>query len=333
MSKTKSKKKITVKTKTVPAKSILKPKSDPGFIKGFISSGLPHLLLCPEKNPGWQRLRNAYDQARLEVENSGADVLVIYSTYWSSILGHQIQAFPEPEWVHVDDLFHDLGSISYKFKIDSEFAELYKTKAKERGLHARTTAYEGFPIDTGSIVALKLLNPNNKIPAVIVSSNIYSDRAETLVLGKAARDALIASNKKGIAISVTSLSNRLHNDFIDPRKDKIHSLKDEEWNRKFLDYLSLGRLEDCSQLSRQFHKEARVQKVVNFKPFWWLAAAMGQNNLYTGKVYEYQPVMGTGNCLVGLTPTTQAARDLEFDEDDPQKYVGERNVLGARHGL
>lgn len=333
--KTKSKKKkIVVKSKTIPSKAISKQnKTVPGFIKGFISSGLPHLLLCPEKNPGWQKLRNAFDQARVEIENSGADVIVIYSTYWSSILGHQIQADPNPEWVHVDDLFHDLGSIPYKFKIDGEFAELYKTKAKERGLHARTTAYKGFPIDTGSVVALKLLNPNNKIPAVIVSSNIYADRAETLVLGKAARDALVASNKKGIAISVTSLSNRLHNDFIDPKNDKIHSLKDEEWNRKFLEYLALGRLEDCSQLSRQFHREARVQKVVNFKPFWWLAAAMGQNNLYTGKVYEYQPVMGTGNCLVGLTPTTQAARDLEFDEDDPQKYLGERNVLGARHGL
>ena len=42
-------------------------------------------------------------------------------------------------------------------------------------------AYKGFPIDTGSVVALKLLNPDNAIPACIVSSNMYSDRAEIIV--------------------------------------------------------------------------------------------------------------------------------------------------------
>ena len=57
-------------------------------------------------------------------------------------------------------------------------------------------AYHGFPIDTGSVVALKLLNPDNAVPAGILSSNVYSDRAETVVFGKAARDAIEASGKK-----------------------------------------------------------------------------------------------------------------------------------------
>ena len=39
-------------------------------------------------------------------------------------------------------------------------------------------------IDTGSVVALKLLNPTNEMSACIVSSNVYCDRAETVVLGK-----------------------------------------------------------------------------------------------------------------------------------------------------
>ena len=71
-----------------------------------------------------------------------------------------------------------------------------------------------------------------------------------------------------------------------------------------------------------------MNKVANFKPFWWLAAAMGQNNLYAGKVFEYQPVFGSGAAVIGLTPSDKAARDLEFDENDPDNYVGERGVLG-----
>ena len=51
---------------------------------------------------------------------------MIYSTMWPSVIGHQIQAHPEPEWTHVDELFHELGSIPYKFRMDPEFAEDYR---------------------------------------------------------------------------------------------------------------------------------------------------------------------------------------------------------------
>lgn len=300
-------------------------------VKGFVLPGVPHILLAADKNPGWQKVRKAMDQVRAELEATDFDVLVMYSTYWPSVIGHQVQALPNPEWIHVDDEFHDLGSIQYKFKVDADYAKAYVDACKKRGLHARTVAFKGFPIDTGTVVVNKLINPKNK-PFTVVSSNVYSDRAETLVLGKAARDALVAQGKRAVVVAVTSLSNRLHQQWIDPKDDKIHSLKDQEWNQKFLEFLGEGRLEDVSQLSRQFHKEARVHKVGNFKPFWWLASVMGQNNLFSGKIYEYQPVFGSGAAVIGLTPSLRAARDLEFDESDPDQYRGERNVLGGGPG-
>lgn len=298
-------------------------------IAGYILPGLPQPLLTPNANPAYAKLRTAFDKVRTEIEKSDADVLLIYSTMWPSVIGHQVQAMPNPKWVHVDEEFHDLGSIPYQFKIDAEFAKSYVKHAKTRGLMARTVAYEGFPIDTGSVVAMKLINPNNKIPAVMISSNVYADRAETVVLGKAALDALQEQGKKAIAIIVSTMSNRLHQTFIKPEDDKIHSLKDQEWNQKVLEFLGEGRLEDVAQLSRQIHREARVKKVSNFKPFWWLSSVMGSHNRYQGQVFEYQPIYGAGCAVVGLTPTTHAARDLEFDEESPNVYGGDRNVLQA----
>jgi 2-aminophenol/2-amino-5-chlorophenol 1,6-dioxygenase alpha subunit len=303
------------------------------IVKGYVLPGLPHLLLTPDENPGWKKIRRAMDQVREEIAASGADVLLIYSTYWPSVIGHQIFSRPMAEWVHVDEQFHAVGSIPYKIKGDKELALAYVEAAKARNLQAREIDYHGFPIDTGSVVVSKIVNPDNRIPCVIVSSNVYSDRAETIVLGKAAQDALEKQNKKAVAIVVTSLSNRIHEKKTLPKDDKIHSLKDQEWNQKFLEFLKEGRLEDVSQLSRQFHKEARVNKVANFKPFWWLAAVMGQNNLYAGDVKEYQPVYGSGAAVVGLTPSNKAARDLEFDENDPEAFPGERNVLGGGEPL
>ncbi len=298
-------------------------------LKGYVLPGLIHPLLCPEANPGYQKVRSAFEKVREEIESSAADVILIYSTMWPSILGHQIQAMPEPEWTLVDEEFHDLGSVPYKLKIDSDLAHCYNKHAKSRGLHSRTIAYHGFPIDSGSIVALKLINPHNRIPAVIVSSNIYADRAETVVLAKAAVDALKEQGKKAVAVIISTLSNRLHSNWIDPKDDKIHSLKDQEWNLKILEFLEKGRLEDVSQLSRQIQREARVKKVSNFKPFWWLSTVMGAHNRYKGHIYEYQPIYGTGCAVVGLTPAVHASRDLEFDEDAPEIYSGDRNVLSA----
>jgi 2-aminophenol/2-amino-5-chlorophenol 1,6-dioxygenase alpha subunit len=295
------------------------------IIKGFMVTGLPHPLLVPEQNDGWMRLRHGFDRAREAIEASGADLIVIYSTMWPSIIGHQIQADPEPVWVHVDELFHELGSIPYTFRIDADVANSIMEHSHARGLQARTVAYHGFPIDTGSITALKLLNPDNRIPAVILSSNVYADRAETVVFGKAVRDAV--ADRKVAVVVVSSLSNRLFTDWIDPADDHIHSLKDDEWNRKILEFLGDGRLEDTAQLSRAIQNQIRVHKVVNFKPMWWLSAVMGQHNGYDGIVHAYEPIMGTGATVVELTPSAAGVGEKEFDEDDVETFQGDREVL------
>ena len=211
----------------------------------------PHPLLSPGASEGYQRLRDAFDTCRERIENSDADLIIVYSTTWPSIIGHQFQANPNSEWVHVDDDFHYLGSMPYSFTMDSVFAEACVEKAKERGLQARTVNYDAFPIDTGSITALSLLNPENRIPATIVSSNMYANRSETIVLGKAIRDALTEEKRKAVVVVVSSLSNRMFTEPIDPSKDRIHSQKDDDWNRKILEFFEDGRLEDLSQLSRE----------------------------------------------------------------------------------
>ncbi len=287
----------------------------------------PHPLLVPEKNEGWGRIRAAFDEARDAIKESGADLLIIYSTTWPSIIGHQIQADPNPQWTLVDQDFHDLGSMDYSFNIDAEFAEAWNQANHNRGLKSRTVAYHGFPIDVGSVVALKLLNPDNSIPAVIVSSNVYANRSETTVLAKGCLDVIQKTGRKAVAVTAMSMSNRMFTEFIEPSEDRIHSLKDDEWNRKVLEFLEKGRLEDVAQLSRTIHQQIRVQKVVTFKPMWWLSAMNGNRNNLTGRVLAYEALHGAGGAVVQLDPTSTGMGDKEYDEDDVEYYKGERNVL------
>ena len=287
----------------------------------------PQPLLSPDANSGYANLRAAFETCRKRIEESDADLILVYSTTWPSVVGHQIQALEESIWTHVDDDFHYLGSMPYNFHIDTEFAHEYCSAAEKRGLHARTVEYEGFPIDTGSVVALSLLNPDNRIPACIVSSNMYANRSETIVLGKAANDALVSQGKKAVVVVVSSLSNRMFTEHIDPSEDRIHSSKDNEWNEKILEFFADGRLEDLSQLSREIHGQIRVQKVVAYKPAWWLAASMGQHNNYIGEVLAYEALHGSGGAVIQLIPSSGSFGDKEFDEDDVEYYQGDRNVL------
>ena len=191
-------------------------------------------------------------------------------------------------WNLVDHDFHDLGTMHYDFQIDADFAHAWRDTAEQRGLTARTVNYHGFPIDVGSVVSLSLLNPNNRIPAVIVSSNVYANRAETTVLAKSCIDAAKAAGKKVAVVAAMSLSNRMFTRRIEPEDDRIHSLKDDEWNRKILQFLGDGRLEDVGQLSRTIHNQIRVQKVVAFKPMWFLSAMNDHRNDLTGEVLAYE---------------------------------------------
>jgi len=290
--------------------------------KAYLVPGQPHIFLAPERNAGWASLKANYEAVGREIEKSGAELMLLYSTQWFSVIGHLFQTDPQPKWVLVDQNWYQFGEIPYQFRIDPAFGELYARTAKELGMQAATVNYHGFPIDPGTVIALKLLNPNNRIPASVVSCNIYAERDETRALGRAARSAIEQYGKKTIVVVVSNLSNRYEVADIDPANDRISSAKDDEWNRKILEMLGEGRLEDVAQVAREFAREANAD--MGFKAIWWLAALAGENNLYDGKVWDYQPVWGTGNAIVELTPNPKKELDFEkeFDEGAVEQGSG-----------
>jgi 2-aminophenol/2-amino-5-chlorophenol 1,6-dioxygenase subunit alpha len=299
--------------------------------KAYLVPGQPHILLGADRNPGWASLKASYEAVGREIERSGAELMLLYSTQWFSVIGHLFQTDPNPKWTLVDQNWYELGEIPYSFRVDPEFGTLYAGICKDLGMQTATVAYHGFPIDTGTVVALKLLNPNNAIPASVVSCNIYAERDETRALGRAARTAIERYGKKTIVVVVSNLSNRYEVGEVDSAYDRISSSKDDEWNRKILEMLGEGRLEDVAQVAREFGREANAD--MGFKAIWWLAALAGEHNKYDGRVWDYQPVWGTGNGIVELTPNPRKELDFEkeFDEGPVEQGTGleSHNVLEA----
>jgi reactive intermediate/imine deaminase len=271
------------------------------YITGcYIVPGLPHPLLAAGQNLGYQRLRDAYASVRAEIENSDAEMILYLSTQWMTVLGYFFQADPEPQWTLVDHNWHEMGSIPYHFKVDTEFAKHASAEMRELGHYTREVNYRGFPIDTGTVVAQKLLNPENRLKAAMVSCNMYAEKQETLSFGQAMMRALEKHKKRTVVVCVTGLSSRYHTQDIPFSKDRFSSLKDDEWNRKLIEILGEGRLEDVSEVGREFSRQANAD--MGFRGFWWLNGLCGKSNDFKAKHFAYEPCSGTGALVMGLYP-------------------------------
>jgi len=297
----------------------------------YLVCGQPQILMAPDQFPGWRSLRNSYTRVREDLESQGIERILYFSTQWLSVLGWTFQADPSPKWFLVDPNWHDLGTVHYEFRVDADFAHLHAAEVKKTGLHTMMVNYRGFPIDMGTIVAQKLLNPDNLFEASMISCNMYAEKQESMLVGQATRIALENSAKPTAVVLVSNLSNRFHVHEIDPSKDCFSSLKDDEWNQKVLELFGEGRLEDVAQVAREFASEANGD--MGFKGIFWLNALMGESNEHSGKVFDYQPVYGTGGALAAIYPgpcmgefkTTlesishnekNTIRDVPFEEDD-----------------
>lgn len=297
----------------------------------YIVPGQPHILLAHDRCPAWRSLYDSYGRVRDELQASEADVILYFSTQWLSVLGYMFQGDAAPKWHLVDPNFHDFGTMHYDFRCDVSFAKAYADCVKPLGHNTKVVNYEGFPIDTGSVVANKLLNPDNQIPAAFVSCNMYAEKDETIRIGQAASQALAAQGKKAAVVLVSNLSARYEIKDVNPQDDRISSLKDDEWNRKILDILGEGRLEDVSQLAREYARQANAD--MGFKGIWWLNGLLGQTNELSGQVFDYQPVWGTGAALVGLYPKGPiGASEFSFASDEGSQAVAVEKIASSIGG-
>lgn len=260
--------------------------------KAFIVPGLPHLVHAQEQ---WQSLSHAMQQAGERARAEKPDVIIIYSAQWISVLGHSFQFAQNPQGLHVDENWHAMGDFPFSFKIDTELAALAEQKTRAKGLATKLVDYEGFPIDTGTLVVLKHFNPDNSIPVMIVSSNIYCGQEDSVKLGEAVAEALAETGKKAVLINCSSLSHRFITEDIAPESDRIARPEDDQWNQRMLELLKAGKNHEAMQLGPEFAQQAGAEMA--FKGFYWLMGALNTPKI-PANVLAYGPIWGTGAAVV-----------------------------------
>jgi 2-aminophenol/2-amino-5-chlorophenol 1,6-dioxygenase alpha subunit len=264
------------------------------IVAAFLVPGSPLPVLKPENIP-WARLLSGYQRAARTLAAARPDTVVIYSTQWIAVLDQLWQTRPRLQGVHTDDDWHELGDLPFDIRIDTELAYGCLAGSARAGVHAKPVNYDAFPIDTGTIVANGLLNAERKAPLVLASNNIYHDFATTERLGRLAADVAREQGKKIAVVGVGGMSGRVFRDVIDMREDRLASPDDDRWNRRILELIERGGIDELRREVPKFAAEARAD--MGFKHFAFVLGALG-GRFYGARTHAYGPLYGSGGAVI-----------------------------------
>ncbi|MDB5698755.1 MAG: tRNA 5-methylaminomethyl-2-thiouridine biosynthesis protein [Alphaproteobacteria bacterium] len=262
------------------------------IVSAFLVPGSPLPLLRGD-NPPWAGLADAARAAGSALIASRPDVLLIYSTQWIAVLDELWQTRPHSTGIHVDENWYEYGDLEMNLRVDTDLAEACIAAATAAGIRSRAVNYDGFPIDTGTIVANSFLNPEARIPAVVAANNLYHDFAKTEALGRIAAEQAEAQGKRAAVIAIGGLSASYFDHEIDIASDRIVTDQDDAANRALLEALAGG----SGGLHEGIAEFARSAKGdMGMKHLGWLLGATGG---FTGaRLLGYGATYGAGAAVV-----------------------------------
>jgi 2-aminophenol/2-amino-5-chlorophenol 1,6-dioxygenase subunit alpha len=269
--------------------------SENAVVAAALVPGMPHML-AQEPAASWADLAAAVRQVGDDFRAAAVDTVLMLSTQWFTVLGHQFQLDPNPHGRRVDENWYDFdyGHIDYNLRVDVDLVEQWVTAAEGRGLQARRTHYDQFPIDTGTTTVSSLIDPARQFRFAQVSCNLY---AEVDSIATLARTGLAAADSMGRRIGVlviSGLSAGLLQSWIEPSQDRIATPEQDRWNRRILDLIVRGEQDAVLSVREQFAREGAADS-----QFRALAFLAGSGVLTSAaQVLAYGPIWGTGAAVL-----------------------------------
>jgi 2-aminophenol/2-amino-5-chlorophenol 1,6-dioxygenase alpha subunit len=268
-------------------------------IPAALVPAMPHLL-ASDPAPSWAELATATRGVGDRLRAAGVDTVLLLSTQWFTVLGHQVQCDARLRGRRTDENWYryDFGHLDHDLAVDTELAHRWADAIDAAGMQARRTLYEGFPVDTGTIVASRLLDPQGRGCWAMVSCNLYADPSAMADVAGAGVRAAEALGRKVAVVVVSGLSSGLLQRWISPAEDRIVDPAHDRWNRKVLDLVRAGDRDGVLAVREEYARAADVDS--QFRAFAFLAGAGVVDG--PGEVLAYGPVWGTGAAVVWWEP-------------------------------
>jgi 2-aminophenol/2-amino-5-chlorophenol 1,6-dioxygenase alpha subunit len=258
-------------------------------------------VLADAPAPSWKALGAAMREVGQRLRGAAPDAVVLLSTQWFTVLGHQFQHHPNPRGTYVDENWYayDYGHLDYDYPVDVGLVERWATDTERDGMQARLTRYDDFPIDTGTIVAGRLLDPDAQLRVAQVSCNLYAPADALGRIGALATVAADAVSRRIAVVVISGLSAGLIQRWITPGEDHILDAGHDRWNRRVLDLLAAGDLAGVLEQREAYAQAASVDSQGRALAFLAGTGAAGGR----AEVLEYGPIWGTGAAVVHWGPS------------------------------
>lgn len=264
----------------------------------FLMPGSALLLLRP-RTPPWKPLLDGFQVARERLGELRPDALVVYSTSWIAVLDQLWLTSPSASGRHVDQTWHELGVVDYTLQVDVELAAACVEGTSAYGIRSKPVDYDGFPIDPGTICVSQLLNPDNAVPVVVGSNNVYHDWDMTVNLGRAAAQAAADQGKRVVTLGIGALSGSIFREGIDFDADRIGSDADDAANRRLLEVIEEGDAEALARAIPGYAESARGD--MGMKHVAFILGTMG-GSYSRATTHGYGPQNGSGAAIVEFAP-------------------------------
>ena len=264
-------------------------------VSAFLVPGNPLPKLKPDI-AAYGRMAQAMKNAGHALAASRPDVVLVYSTQWIAVLDQLWLTRPHSSGLHVDENWYEFGDLPYDIFSDGELASACVAASPKSGIHARGVDYEGFPIDTGTIVAAGLLGVGGRErPLVVGSNNVYHNGEVTEKLAGIAVQCAAEQGKRVAVVAVGGLSGSVFRTEIDLNEDHIVTQSDDEWNQRMLKLMESGNVAELRRLMPEYAGAARVD--MGFKHMHWILGGVGRP-IACATVHAYGALYGSGAAVV-----------------------------------
>jgi len=264
------------------------------LVAAFLVPGSPLHFLKPDVSP-WAPLVAAHRRAAEALAAARPDVLIVYSTQWLAVLDELWQTRTHVHGLHVDENWYEYGDLPFDMRIDTTLAHACIAASESIGVRSKGVDYDGFPIDTGTIVANGFLNPGNRIPLAIVANNVYHDWSTTERLGALTAAEADRLGRRFAVIGVGGLSGTIFREEIDLEQDHVASATDDALNRQLLE--TLARPDGAALRAFCADYAARARADMGMKHLAFVLGAVGAR--FAGaRTLGYGPSYGSGAAVV-----------------------------------
>ncbi|MDR4946913.1 extradiol ring-cleavage dioxygenase [Neobacillus cucumis] len=190
-----------------------------------------------------------------QIEEINPDVIVLVSCHWPSTFFHYVDCTSVHKGIltafEAPDLIKD---VPYNFPGDEELANKLVKAGEEAGLQVQGVNDPYYLWDYGSVVPLRYLNPDEKIPVINLSVTLAASIEETYKWGQVIAKVLQETDKKVVFVSSGALSHNL----VRGRHNKP-TVTEHAMDKQFLEFVMSKNFQAAYDMLPEYARLARVE--------------------------------------------------------------------------